>query len=162
MGHACGAGAGSMGQWALRGGLRARAHGRPVPGPAYDLTFCEVRDSSLVLLWKAPVYAGGSPVSGYLVDYQEGDSGKWVTANEAATANRYLKVTPSPSTLVPWEQVFSPQGQTSRATGGEGASALCVCRMTARGSCRGGGCRLWLPRAGRGDLGTCASSHSPG
>lgn len=67
-----------------------------------------------------------------------------------------------PTTLVPWEQVFSPQGQTSRATGEEGASALCVCRMTARGSCRGGGCRLWLPRAGRGDLGTCASSHSPG
>lgn len=51
-----------------------------------------MRDSSLVLLWKAPVYAGGSPVSGYLVDYQEGDSGEWVTANEAATANRYLKV----------------------------------------------------------------------
>lgn len=55
-----------------------------------------MRDSSLVLLWKAPVYAGGSPVSGYLVDYQEGDSGEWVTANEAATANRYLKVTPPP------------------------------------------------------------------
>lgn len=69
---------------------------------------------------------------------------------------------PPLTTFVPWEQVFSPQGQTSRATGGEGASALCVCRMTARGSCRGGGCRLWLPRAGRGDLGTCASSHSPG
>lgn len=118
----------SCGQWPLegvwatpagpgrcrRGSPRARAHGRPVPGPAYDLTFCEVRDSSLVLLWKAPVYAGGSPVSGYLVDYKDGDSGEWVTANEAATANRYLKVMSPPPTVVPWEQVSSPRAEQPR------------------------------------------------
>lgn len=62
-------------------------------GPAYDLTFCEVRDTSLVMLWKAPMYSGSSPITGYFVDYKEEDSGEWSTVNEAATANRYLKVT---------------------------------------------------------------------
>ncbi|XP_036851779.2 myomesin-2 isoform X1 [Manis javanica] len=62
------------------------------PGPAYDLTFCEVRNTSLVMLWKAPMYSGSSPVSGYFVDYREEDSGEWITINEAPTANRYLKV----------------------------------------------------------------------
>uniref|UniRef100_A0A8C9ZCF8 Myomesin 2a n=1 Tax=Sander lucioperca TaxID=283035 RepID=A0A8C9ZCF8_SANLU len=38
------------------------------PGPAYDLSFSEVRCQSLVLLWKAPVYTGASAVTGYLVD----------------------------------------------------------------------------------------------
>lgn len=61
-------------------------------GPAYDLTFCEVRDTSLVMLWKAPVYSGSSPVSGYFVDFREEDAGEWVTVNQTTTANRYLKV----------------------------------------------------------------------
>lgn len=82
------------------GALRRRVCGQTqtafhFSGPAYDLTFCEVRDTSLVLLWKAPVYSGSSPISGYFVDYKEEDSGEWSTVNEAATANRYLKVTPS-------------------------------------------------------------------
>lgn len=64
-------------------------------GPAYDLTFCEVRDTSLVMLWKAPVYSGSSPVSGYFVDFKEEDSGEWKTTSEATTPNRYLKVTVS-------------------------------------------------------------------
>uniref|UniRef100_A0A8C4NUZ6 Myomesin 2a n=1 Tax=Dicentrarchus labrax TaxID=13489 RepID=A0A8C4NUZ6_DICLA len=38
------------------------------PGPAYDLSFSEVRGKSLVILWKAPVYSGASAVTGYLVD----------------------------------------------------------------------------------------------
>ncbi|XP_053511354.1 myomesin-2 [Artibeus jamaicensis] len=72
--------------------FKCEAWTAPEPGPAYDLTFCEVRDTSLVLLWKAPVYAGSGPVSGYFVDYKEEGSEAWTTANEAATANRYLKV----------------------------------------------------------------------
>ncbi|KAM5312546.1 myomesin-2 [Glossophaga mutica] len=72
--------------------FKCEAWTAPEPGPAYDLTFCEVRDTSLVLLWKAPVYSGSSPVSGYFVDYKEEGSEEWTTANEAATANRYLKV----------------------------------------------------------------------
>ncbi|XP_045437610.1 myomesin-2-like, partial [Pipistrellus kuhlii] len=64
----------------------------PEPGPTYDLTFCEVRDTSLVLLWKAPVYAGSGPVTGYFVDYREEGSEEWTPVSEAPTANRYLKV----------------------------------------------------------------------
>eukprot|EP00069_Balaena_mysticetus_P007032 bmy_05388T0 len=72
--------------------FKCEAWTAPEPGPAYDLTFCEVRDTSLVLLWKAPVYSGSSPVSGYFIDYKEEDSGEWITFNEAPTAHRYLKV----------------------------------------------------------------------
>lgn len=93
--------------------VRAR-HGTPhVAGPAYDLTFCEVRDTSLVLLWKAPVYSGSGPVSGYFVDYKEEGSEEWVTVNEATTANRYLKVTTSLAAHWPLRGAFSPQQLTS-------------------------------------------------
>ncbi|XP_077146174.1 myomesin-2 isoform X2 [Ranitomeya variabilis] len=64
----------------------------PEPGPAYDLTFCEVRNTSLVILWKEPIYSGTSPVVGYLVEYREIDGEQWTRVNETATASRYLKV----------------------------------------------------------------------
>ncbi|XP_073445284.1 myomesin-2 [Dendrobates tinctorius] len=64
----------------------------PEPGPAYDLTFCEVRNTSLVILWKEPIYSGTSPVVGYLVEYKEIDGEEWTKVNETATASRYLKV----------------------------------------------------------------------
>lgn len=35
-------------------------------------------------------------MSGYFVDYKEEGSEEWTTANEAATANRYLKVSTNP------------------------------------------------------------------
>lgn len=54
---------------------------------------CEVRKTSLVLLWKAPVYEGKSPITGYLVDYKEVDKEDWITANEKPTSKRYFKVT---------------------------------------------------------------------
>ncbi|XP_054576316.1 myomesin-2 [Eptesicus fuscus] len=72
--------------------FKCEAWTAPEPGPTYDLTFCEVRDTSLVLLWKAPVYAGSSPVSGYFVDYREEGSEEWTPVSEAPTAHRYLKV----------------------------------------------------------------------
>ncbi|XP_073531490.1 myomesin-2 isoform X1 [Phyllobates terribilis] len=64
----------------------------PEPGPAYDLTFCEVRNTSLVILWKEPIYSGTSPVVGYFVEYKEVDAEEWTRVNETATASRYLKV----------------------------------------------------------------------
>ncbi|XP_006866786.1 PREDICTED: myomesin-2-like [Chrysochloris asiatica] len=72
--------------------FKCEAWTMPEPGPAYDLTFCEVRDTSLVMLWKAPRYSGSSPVSGYFVDYKEEDAEDWMTVNQTATSNRYLKV----------------------------------------------------------------------
>ena len=87
------------GLWAL--GEHGHLGIRVFSGPAYDLTFCEVRDTSLVLLWKPPVYSGSSPVSGYFVDYKEEDSGEWLTVNETTTPHRYLKVMQAPQACLP-------------------------------------------------------------
>ncbi|NXR33350.1 MPSF protein, partial [Zosterops hypoxanthus] len=73
--------------------FKCKAWTMPEPGPAYDLMICEVRNTSLVLLWKAPVYEGKSPITGYLVDYKEVDTEDWITANEKPTPKRYFKVT---------------------------------------------------------------------
>ncbi|KAJ7422574.1 M-protein, striated muscle [Pitangus sulphuratus] len=73
--------------------FKCKAWTMPEPGPAYDLTIWEIRNTSLVLLWKAPVYEGKSPITGYLVDYKEVDTEDWITANEKPTSKRYLKVT---------------------------------------------------------------------
>ncbi|KAG7235933.1 hypothetical protein INR49_001851 [Caranx melampygus] len=62
------------------------------PGPAYDLSFSEVRSHSLVLLWKAPVYTGASAVTGYFVDMAKKGSTEFVTLNEEAVNHRYLQV----------------------------------------------------------------------
>lgn len=62
------------------------------PGPAYDLSFSEVRGHSLVVLWKAPVYTGASAVSGYLVDMAKKGSSEFVTLNQEAVSHRYLQV----------------------------------------------------------------------
>ncbi|KAF3852754.1 hypothetical protein F7725_006109 [Dissostichus mawsoni] len=62
------------------------------PGPAYDLSFSEVRGQSLVVLWKAPVYIGASAVSGYLVEMAKKGSSEFVTLNEEAVSHRYLQV----------------------------------------------------------------------
>ncbi|KAM9770588.1 myomesin-2 isoform 2-T3 [Menidia menidia] len=63
------------------------------PGPAYDLSFSEVRGNSLVILWKAPVYTGASAVTGYTVDMAKKGSSEFVTLNEEAVSHRYLQVT---------------------------------------------------------------------
>ncbi|XP_053566344.1 myomesin-2 isoform X2 [Bombina bombina] len=72
--------------------FKCEAWTMPEPGPSYDLTFCEVRNSSLVILWKAPIYTGNSPVTGYFVEYKELEAEHWTRVNETATSNRYLKV----------------------------------------------------------------------
>ncbi|XP_023276469.1 M-protein, striated muscle-like isoform X2 [Seriola lalandi dorsalis] len=62
------------------------------PGPAYDLSFSEVRSHSLVFLWKAPVYTGASAVTGYFVDMAKKGSTEFVTLNHEAVHHRYLQV----------------------------------------------------------------------
>ncbi|XP_013885083.1 myomesin-2 [Austrofundulus limnaeus] len=62
------------------------------PGPAYDLSFSEVRGDSLVILWKAPVYTGKSAVTGYFVDMAEKGTSEFVTLNEEAVSHHYLQV----------------------------------------------------------------------
>lgn len=63
-----------------------------VQGPAYDLSFSEVRGDSLVVLWKAPVYTGASAVTGYFVDMADKGSSEFVTLNKEAVSHRYLQV----------------------------------------------------------------------
>uniref|UniRef100_A0A4W6CN81 Myomesin 2 n=1 Tax=Lates calcarifer TaxID=8187 RepID=A0A4W6CN81_LATCA len=65
----------------------------PEPGPAYDLTFCEVRDDSLVVEWQKPVYTGSGPITGYHVEYAKTGTSDWTTANEKVVSHRFLKVT---------------------------------------------------------------------
>ncbi|XP_063740292.1 M-protein, striated muscle isoform X3 [Eleginops maclovinus] len=72
--------------------LKCEAWTMDEPGPAYDLSFSEVRSRSLVLLWKAPVYIGASAVSGYLVDMAKKGSSEFVTLNEEAVSHRFLQV----------------------------------------------------------------------
>ncbi|XP_061478883.1 myomesin-2 [Rhineura floridana] len=73
--------------------FKCEAWTMPQPGPPHDLTFCEVRNTSLVIFWKAPIYMGSSPVTGYYVDYKEEEGEEWITFSEKPTSHRYLKVT---------------------------------------------------------------------
>uniref|UniRef100_A0A8C5BXQ5 Myomesin 2a n=1 Tax=Gadus morhua TaxID=8049 RepID=A0A8C5BXQ5_GADMO len=62
------------------------------PGPAFDLSFSEVRSDSLVILWKAPVYTGASAVTGYLVEMAKKGSSDFTAVNQDAVSHRYLQV----------------------------------------------------------------------
>ncbi|XP_069741311.1 myomesin-2 isoform X2 [Narcine bancroftii] len=73
--------------------FRCEAWTMAEPGPTYDLTFCEVRNQSLVIQWKPPIYSGSSAVIGYLVDVCEMGSEEWRTVIEQPVTTRYLKVT---------------------------------------------------------------------
>ncbi|XP_031224577.1 myomesin-1 isoform X1 [Mastomys coucha] len=65
-----------------------------VPGPPHSLKLSEVRKNSLVLQWKPPVYSGRTPITGYFVDLKEANAkdDQWRGLNEAAIANKYLRV----------------------------------------------------------------------
>uniref|UniRef100_A0A8D0AB51 Myomesin-1 n=1 Tax=Sander lucioperca TaxID=283035 RepID=A0A8D0AB51_SANLU len=53
-----------------------------VPGPPHDLQVREVRNDSLVLLWKPPVYQGRDPVNGFYIDIKEADAPEEVWRGE--------------------------------------------------------------------------------
>ncbi|TRY90325.1 hypothetical protein DNTS_018623, partial [Danionella cerebrum] len=61
--------------------------------PAYDLTFTEVRDDSLVVEWKPPVYNGASAITGYFVEKSKKGSNAWSKVNESSVNHCYLKIT---------------------------------------------------------------------
>ncbi|XP_063307582.1 myomesin-1 isoform X1 [Pelobates fuscus] len=65
-----------------------------VPGPPHELSVTEVRSTSMVLLWKSPVYIGRSPVTGFFVDIKEADAAEetWNGVNTKPIANTYLKI----------------------------------------------------------------------
>ncbi|XP_026173045.1 myomesin-3 [Mastacembelus armatus] len=65
----------------------------PEPGCPYDLQCREVRQSSLVLLWEAPLYEGRSPVTGYLLEISKGEqSDNWTALNDEPVSDTHYKV----------------------------------------------------------------------
>ncbi|XP_034468054.1 myomesin-3 [Hippoglossus hippoglossus] len=65
----------------------------PEPGCPYDLQFREVRNDSLVLLWEAPLYEGRGPVTGYLLEFSQGDqSDDWTFLNDEPITDTKYKV----------------------------------------------------------------------
>uniref|UniRef100_UPI00358E04B2 myomesin-1-like n=1 Tax=Myxine glutinosa TaxID=7769 RepID=UPI00358E04B2 len=66
----------------------------PEPGPPYDVTYTEVRNDSVVVLWKPPVYIGETPVSGYHVEMtDEPCLGQWKRVTTKSIDKKYFKVT---------------------------------------------------------------------
>ncbi|XP_017262084.1 M-protein, striated muscle isoform X2 [Kryptolebias marmoratus] len=65
-----------------------------VPGPPHDLQVREVRNDSVALLWRPPVYQGRDPVNGFYVDIKEADAPEedWRGVNTKATEKTYIKV----------------------------------------------------------------------
>ncbi|NXP71883.1 MYOM3 protein, partial [Ramphastos sulfuratus] len=64
----------------------------PEPGPPYDVRCTEVRDSSLMLHWEAPLYTGAAPLTGYYVEMCEEGSEEWKQINKQPIATTHLKV----------------------------------------------------------------------
>uniref|UniRef100_A0A8B9PTY3 Myomesin 3 n=1 Tax=Apteryx owenii TaxID=8824 RepID=A0A8B9PTY3_APTOW len=64
----------------------------PEPGPPYDVKVTEVRDTSLMLHWEAPLYTGAGPVTGYYVDMCEEGSEEWKQINKQSIASTHMKV----------------------------------------------------------------------
>ncbi|POI35477.1 hypothetical protein CIB84_000771, partial [Bambusicola thoracicus] len=64
----------------------------PEPGPPYDVKCAEVRDSSLMLHWQAPLYIGAGPITGYYVDMCEEGTEEWKQINKQSTATTHMKV----------------------------------------------------------------------
>uniref|UniRef100_A0A8C1WBZ0 Myomesin 2a n=1 Tax=Cyprinus carpio TaxID=7962 RepID=A0A8C1WBZ0_CYPCA len=53
------------------------------PGPAYDISFWEVRDTSVLVQWKPPVYSGDCPITGFFVDMAKKGSSDFAAVNVA-------------------------------------------------------------------------------
>ncbi|XP_008494634.2 myomesin-3 [Calypte anna] len=64
----------------------------PEPGPPYDVKCTEVRDSSLMLHWEAPLYTGAGPVTGYYIEMAEEGSEEWKQTHKQPIATSHMKV----------------------------------------------------------------------
>uniref|UniRef100_A0A3Q3EIP1 Myomesin 1a (skelemin) n=1 Tax=Kryptolebias marmoratus TaxID=37003 RepID=A0A3Q3EIP1_KRYMA len=63
--------------------------------PPVGLHVQEVRDTSLVVLWEAPMFSGRSPVNGYYLDIKEASAGEegWKAVHEKTNKSKFMKVT---------------------------------------------------------------------
>ncbi|XP_024917238.1 myomesin-3 [Cynoglossus semilaevis] len=65
----------------------------PEPGCPFDLQVKEVRNDSLVLLWKTPLYEGQSAICGYILEMcQDDESEEWRTVNDQDVSDTRYKV----------------------------------------------------------------------
>ncbi|KAM9320124.1 myomesin-3 [Gastrophryne carolinensis] len=64
----------------------------PEPGPPYDVRCREVRDSTLMLHWEAPLYNGSSFVTGYIVEVCEEGTDAWRSINEEPTSETHMRI----------------------------------------------------------------------
>ncbi|XP_026130757.1 myomesin-2-like isoform X3 [Carassius auratus] len=62
------------------------------PGPAYDISFWEVRDTSVLVQWKPPVYSGDCPITGYFLDMAKKGTSDFAAVNAEPIGHCYLKV----------------------------------------------------------------------
>uniref|UniRef100_A0A8C5MXJ4 Myomesin 3 n=1 Tax=Leptobrachium leishanense TaxID=445787 RepID=A0A8C5MXJ4_9ANUR len=62
------------------------------PGPPYDARCTEVRNTSLMLHWEAPIYEGCSAITGYLVEAQKEGSDGWKNVNENPISECHLRI----------------------------------------------------------------------
>ncbi|XP_020951192.1 myomesin-3 isoform X1 [Sus scrofa] len=86
----------------------------PQPGPPYDVQVFEVRATSLMLKWEAPLYKGAGPVTGYLVSFQEEGSEQWKPVTPHPISGTHLRV----SDLQPGKTyVFQVQAVNSAGPG---------------------------------------------
>lgn len=59
--------------------------------PPINLRINDITKNSISLVWQKPNYDGGSPVTGYIIEKKEGDSGRWSKANLTnVTDMRYI------------------------------------------------------------------------
>lgn len=69
-------------------------------GPPYDARCTEVRDTSLMLRWEAPLYTGAGPITGYHIEVCEEGSEEWKQINKQPVSSTHMRVcidTKSPS-----------------------------------------------------------------
>ncbi|XP_072533709.1 myomesin-2 [Salminus brasiliensis] len=111
--------------------FKCEAWNMPEPGPPYDLSFTEVRDDSLVLEWKAPVYTGASAVTGYYVDMCKKGTETWTTANTDAVNHCYLKVKGLETGS---SYVFRVRGENAQGTGKPSIPSDPMCAKTLPGA----------------------------
>ncbi|XP_067867159.1 myomesin-3 [Heterodontus francisci] len=64
----------------------------PQPGPPFDVIFTEVRRTSLLLQWQAPLYAGKDPVTGYFIEMCETPSEEWKALTDEPIPKTHMRI----------------------------------------------------------------------
>ncbi|KAL7877440.1 hypothetical protein SRHO_G00040830 [Serrasalmus rhombeus] len=111
--------------------FKCEAWTMPEPGPPYDLSFTEIRDNSVVVEWKAPVYTGASGITGYHVDMCKKGTETWTAASTSAVNHCYLKVKGLETGS---SYVFRVRAENSKGIGKPSVSSDPVCAKSLPGT----------------------------